>query len=168
MTESPPPVSFDERVRALAPLRLSSVQTEFIVTVALHGGYCLQRQYDAFVGHRHGQVASDFFSRLLSSRLATRIQVARHRGFIYHLHAKPLYRALHQVDNRNRRRASSAYIARKLMVLDYVLATQPRAWPGYWRCRATRYRRLLTDLKRWRWCQRSSPTPCCSILACPN
>jgi hypothetical protein len=122
------PVPFDERVLALAPLRLSSVQTEFIVTVALHGGYCLQRQYDAFVGHRHGQVASDFFSRLTSTGLAHRLQLARHRGFIYHLHAKALYRALRQVDNRNRRRASSAYIARKLMILDYVLATQPRAW----------------------------------------
>lgn len=121
-------MAFDERVRALAPIGLSRLQTEFVVTVALHGGYCLQRQYNAFAGLRHGQVAHDFFSRLIASRLATRIQLARHRGYIYHLRAKALYRALRQVDNRNRRSASAAQIARKLMILDYVLTTQPRAW----------------------------------------
>lgn len=121
-------MTFEERVRAIESIGLPRRQTEFLVTVALHGGYCLQRQYDAFVGRRHGQVACDFFERLVTSRLATRLQLARHRGFIYHLHAKGLYRMLGQVDNRNRRRASAAHIARKLMVLDYVLATPSRHW----------------------------------------
>ena len=121
-------VAFDDRVRALEPLRLARRQTEFVVTVALHGGYCLQRQYDAFVSRPHGQVACNFFDRLMEERLATRIQMARHRGYIYHLHAKGLYRALGQEDNRNRRSASAAQIARKLMVLDYVLATDSREW----------------------------------------
>lgn len=121
-------ITFDERVRALAPIGLSRLQTEFVVIVALHGGYCLQRQYDEFVGLRHGQVAHDFFSRLIATRLAMRLQLARHRGYIYHLRAKALYRAIGQVDNRNRRRASSAQIARKLMILDYILSTEPREW----------------------------------------
>ena len=119
---------FSDRVQALAPIGLSRLQTEFVVIVALHGGYCLQRQYDKFIGLRHGQTTHDFFNRLIASRLATRLQLARHRGYIYHLRAKALYRAIGQVDNRNRRRASSAQIARKLMILDYVLTTQPREW----------------------------------------
>ena len=122
------PLPFVERVQTLAPIGLPRRQTEFVVTVALHGGYCLQRQYDAFVGRRHGQVASDLFDRLITQRLATRVRLARHRGYIYHLHAKGLYRALGQEDNRNRRRASVAQIARKLMVLDYVIATPTREW----------------------------------------
>ena len=121
-------MTFDERVCALQGIGLPRRQTEFLVTVALHGGYCLQRQYDAFTGRAHGQIASDFFDRLVSWRLATRVQFARHRGAIYHLHAKALYRAIGQADNRNRRQAASAHIARKLMVLDYVLATRARQW----------------------------------------
>ena len=121
-------IAFEERIRRLEPLRLARRQTEFVVTVALHGGYCLQRQYDAFVSRSHGQVACDFFDRLIAERLATRIQIARHRGYIYHLRAKGLYRALGQEDNRNRRSTSAAQIARKLMVLDYVLATESREW----------------------------------------
>jgi hypothetical protein len=124
----PGAITFEERVQMLAPIGLPRRQTEFVVTVALNGGYCLQRQYDAFVGRRHGQVASDLFDRLITQRLATRVRLARHRGYIYHLHAKGLYRALGQEDNRNRRRASAAQIARKLMVLDYVIAAPNREW----------------------------------------
>ena len=121
-------MAFEERVRALQSIGLPPRQTEFLVTVALHGGYCLQRQYDAFTGRAHGQITCDFFERLVSCQLATRVQFARHRGAIYHLHAKALYRAIGQGDNRNRRSTTTAYIARKLMVLDYVLATRSRQW----------------------------------------
>lgn len=121
-------MTFEERVRALHGIGLPRRQAEFLVTVALHGGYCLQRQYDAFTGRAHGQIACDFFDRLVSWQLATRVHFARHRGAIYHLHAKALYRAIGQADNRNRRPATSAHIARKLMVLDYVLATRARHW----------------------------------------
>ena len=38
-------MTFDERVRALAPLGFSERQTRFLVTVALHSGFCLRRHY---------------------------------------------------------------------------------------------------------------------------
>jgi hypothetical protein len=47
---------------------------------------------------------------------------------VYHVHAKPLYRSLDQDDNRNRRAVSPALIARKLMVLDYVLTVPASEW----------------------------------------
>ena len=53
---------------------------------------------------------------------------SRTAGRVYHLRAKPLYRALDQSDNRNRRAVSPALIARKLMVLDYVLTVPPEEW----------------------------------------
>jgi hypothetical protein len=37
-------MTFDERVTALAPLGFTPRQTRFLVTAALHGGYCLRRQ----------------------------------------------------------------------------------------------------------------------------
>ena len=38
-------MTFIERVQALAPLGFSDVQTRFLVTVALHSGFCLRRHY---------------------------------------------------------------------------------------------------------------------------
>lgn len=168
------PITFDERVRTLAPIGLRRRQTEFVVTVALHGGYCLQRQYDAFVGRRHGQVGSDLFDRLITRRLATRVQLARHRGYIYHLHSKGLYRALGQEDNRNRRRASAAQIARKLMALDYVIATPTREWlateDDKVTALTTRFNVPMVDLPRRRYRSlgdRQAPTFRCFVNKLP-
>jgi hypothetical protein len=36
--------TIDARVRALDPWRLTPRQARFVVTVALHSGYCLRRQ----------------------------------------------------------------------------------------------------------------------------
>ena len=43
-------MTFDDRVRALEPLGFSERQTRFLVTVALHSGFCLRRHYMAFAG----------------------------------------------------------------------------------------------------------------------
>ncbi len=121
-------MTFDERVRALRPLGLSPRQTGFIVTVALHGGYCVRRQYDAFAGRAHGQIVCDFFEGLVTRELMHRIVYQPNRSHVYHLQSTPLYAALGQRDNRNRRVASPAKIARKLMVLDYVLTMPGAEW----------------------------------------
>jgi hypothetical protein len=121
-------VTFEERVHALEPLGLTPRQTRFVVTVALHGGYCLRRQYQAFAGVSYGSVVRDFLDALVSRQLATRFSYRRNRGHLYHLHATALYRALQQDDNRNRRAASPAQIARKLMLLDYVLSQSDVEW----------------------------------------
>lgn len=122
-------MTFDERVAALAPLGLPPRQTAFVVTVALHGGYCLRRQFDAFIGcRRGGMVGRALFAALLDRGLATAIRYRGDAGSVYHLHAKPLYRALDQDDNRNRRVVSAPLMARKLMVLDYVLSQSSAEW----------------------------------------
>jgi hypothetical protein len=121
-------MTFDERVRALAPLGFSERQTRFLVTVALHGGFCLRRQYMEFAGLQYGAGVRDFLDRLMARKLATRFDFRRDRGHVYHLHASALYDAIGQPDNRNRRTASAALIARKLMVLDYVLAHRHVDW----------------------------------------
>jgi hypothetical protein len=122
-------MTFADRVAALAPLGLPPRQTAFVATVALHGGYCLRRQFDTFVGcRRGGMVGRSLFATLVDRGLATTIRYRGDAGCVYHLHAKPLYRALNQDDNRNRRVVSPASIARKLMVLDYVLSQPSADW----------------------------------------
>jgi hypothetical protein len=121
-------MTFDDRVRALEPLGFTPRQTRFMVTVALHSGYCLRRQYSAFAGVAYGKNVCDFLDRLVERQLAQCFTQRADRGLIYHLQARALYRALGEDDNRNRRKASAALIARKIMVLDYVLAHSETQW----------------------------------------
>jgi|CXWK01.1.fsa_nt_gi hypothetical protein len=121
-------MTFDERVRALEPLRLTERQARFVVTVALHSGYCLRRQYMAFAGLRYGRVVRHFLDHLVARQLAVRERCRADRGYLYHLQARSIYRALGQEDNRNRRAASLAAIGRKLMLLDFVIAHPDAEW----------------------------------------
>jgi hypothetical protein len=121
-------MTFEERVHALNVLGLTDRQTRFVVTVALHSGFCLRRQYGAFAGVAYGKNVRDFLDGLVARRIATRLTCERNRGHVYHLHAKSLYRALHQDENRNRRTLGLALIARKLMLLDFVLGEASGEW----------------------------------------
>ena len=96
--------------------------------VALHSGYCLRRQYLTFAGLQYGKNVREFLDGLVTRGLATRFAYRRDRGYLYHLSARSLYRAIDQEENRNRRHTSPALIARKLMVLDYVLGHHEREW----------------------------------------
>lgn len=121
-------MTFDERLRALESLRLTPRQTRFVATVALHSGYCLRRQYMAFAGLQYGKVVREFLDGLVARRLAVRIAYRTDRGFLYHMHARSIYRALQQDDNRNRRTTSPALIGRKLMMLDFVIGEPDAEW----------------------------------------
>jgi hypothetical protein len=60
--------------------------------------------------------------------LALRFTYRVDRGNVYHLHARSIYRALQQDENRNRRVAGPALFARKLMLLDLVLSEPGVEW----------------------------------------
>ena len=121
-------MTFTERVQALEPLGLTPRQTRFVVTLALHGGYCLRRHYATFAGLRYGRHVREFLDGLVARRLARRTQYRADRGYLYHLHAKAVYRAIDQPENRNRRTASPALIAQRLMLLDHVLREPADEW----------------------------------------
>src|SRR5207302_10646368 len=92
-----------DRIDAIAAFGFTPRQARFLVTVALHGGYCLRRQYEAFAGIRYGKNVRAFLDRLVAVGLADRFQGRPDRGHVYHIHGRSLYGALGQEENRNRR-----------------------------------------------------------------
>jgi hypothetical protein len=121
-------VTFEQRVDAVAAMGFDRRRAQFLALVALHSGYCLRRQYAEFTGVVYGKNVRDFLDHLVKLGVARRLTFRRDRGHIYHLFARSIYSALQQQDNRNRRHASPALIARKLMLLDFVLLQPDREW----------------------------------------
>src|SRR5206468_12216986 len=111
-------MTLNDRINAVAGFGFTARQARFLVTVALHSGYCLRRQYEAFAGIQYGKNVRDFLDGLVTAGVATRFTGRADRGHVYHLRARTLYRALGDEDNRHRRVASAAHLARKRMVLD--------------------------------------------------
>jgi len=121
-------MTFHERVDAVTRLRFTSRQAQFLVTVALHSGYCLRRQYEALAGIRYGKNVRAFLDGLVTRGIAERFTARADRGHVYHVHSRALYRLIGEPESRNRRSVSAAYIARKLMLLDVVIARPDVRW----------------------------------------
>ena len=118
----------DERVRAIAELGFTDRQARFLVTVMLHSGVCLLRQYSAFASIVHGQKTRKFFDKLVRRGYVTAYACRHNRGHVYHVDWKPLYRIIDEPDSRFRRPMSAAAVIQNLMVLDAVVATGAGSW----------------------------------------
>ena len=84
-------MTFAERVQAVAKKGFTDRQAGFLVTVMLHSGVCISRQYCAYARIVRGQKVFDFFASLVAKRFATLYSAAHRRAHIYHVHSKPLY-----------------------------------------------------------------------------
>ena len=60
-------------------------------------------------------------ARKLAANQHCRATAYRHERLVYHLSAKPLYDALGEPDNRNRREHQPSTVKNKVMALDFVL-----------------------------------------------
>ena len=97
-----------ERADVLVRFGLTERQARFLATVMLHSGVFVGRQYAAFARITHGQKVHDFIERLLVRRFVTAIELgSTGRTRIFHVHHKPLYAAIGEPDNRNRRRVTA-------------------------------------------------------------
>jgi hypothetical protein len=128
------------RVAAVAGFGFTERQARFLVTVMVHSGVFLERQYCAFAGISHGQKSHDLAAKLTARRFATAIAPGRlHQGRLFHIHYKPLYEAIGEPDNRHRKTVSLGRMIERLMILDGVLADRNYTWLGI-RGRSSRLR----------------------------
>lgn len=121
-------MTFQERVRAVAAFGFTERQAGFLTTVMLHSGVCLGRQYCAYAGIVRGQKMHDLFSFLTVNRFATPYPDATRRTLVYHVHAKPLYQAIGEPNNRNRKPITLGRAMERLMLLDAVVACRELSW----------------------------------------
>jgi hypothetical protein len=119
-----------EQIRAVAKLGFTERQAGFLVTVLVHAGVCVGRQYCVYARIVRGQKVHDFFSTLVAKKFATPYTSAHRGARLYHVQGKTLYSAVGEPDNRNRRPATLARAVERLMLLDAVLAESGLRWLG--------------------------------------
>jgi hypothetical protein len=91
--ERPTPMTHVERVAEIkGRFGFTERQAGFLVTVMLHAGVCLARQYCAFARIKYGEPMRTFFQTLEARRFVTPQTCAHGRARLFHLHYKPLYR----------------------------------------------------------------------------
>lgn len=78
-------MTFDERVTAVSELGFTTRQVRFLVTLMLHGGVCVPKQYARFAGTAYGHKVNMFFDRLVSLRYAVRCRCVHNRAACYHV-----------------------------------------------------------------------------------
>ena len=117
------------RVMALSDVvGFTQRQREFLVTVMVHAGCFLERQYCTFIGTARGKNSREFVARLVARGFARAIEPGpARRGRLYHVHHKPLYEAIGNPDDRNRRLHSIGRMVERVMILDAVLGDR-RCW----------------------------------------
>lgn len=121
-------MTWEQRVGQVRLHGFTDRQAAFLVTVMLHAGVCVGRQYCAFAGIPHGRKVCDFFESLVTRGYATARPCGHPRARLFHVHHKPLYRAVGETDNRYRRPTTLPRAVERLMVLDAVLAERDRTW----------------------------------------
>jgi len=138
-----------EPARAIEAFGLTERQSRFLVTVMLHSGVFVGRQYTAFAGITYGRKVHDFIEKLLARRFVTAIRLGpKGRTRLFHVHHKPLYAAIGEPDNRNRRSVTFDRTIERLMILDGVIADPSVTWLGAERDKRRYFKERLGDMLR--------------------
>ncbi|AMY12483.1 hypothetical protein LuPra_05759 [Luteitalea pratensis] len=118
----------DSRIDAMVNEGFTQRQAAFVVTVMLHAGVCMVRQYCAFAGIAHGHNAREFFARLVERRIATPYAALHARARLYHIHHRRLYTAIGEPHSRFRKPLPAGRAMERLMILDAVPAPPSIPW----------------------------------------
>jgi hypothetical protein len=121
-------MTLDERVQAVAQVGFTERQARFLVTVMLHAGVCVPRQYARFCGLVHGQKTRKFFAKLVRLGFAAEHDCRHNRARLYHLHQKALYRRIGEADSRFRRPLTLGLAIQRLMLLDAIVESPELVW----------------------------------------
>jgi hypothetical protein len=76
-------MQFEDRANAVAKFGFTARQARFLVTVMLHSGVCLQRQYATFARIVLGEKTRRFFAKLVRLRYASASSCRHNRGHVY-------------------------------------------------------------------------------------
>jgi len=121
-------MTFNERVAAVSEFGFTIRQARFIVTVMLHGGVCVPRQYARFGGIAYGHKVNVFFDKLVRMRYAVGCRCVHNRAAVYHVCHAALYRAIGEPHNRNRKPVPASRVVERLMLLDAVISHADLDW----------------------------------------
>lgn len=121
-------MTFDERVKAVSEFGFTTRQAGFLVTVMLHGGICVPRQYARFAGTSYGHKVNLLFDKLVSTRYAVRCRCVHNRAAVYHVRHEPLYRAIGEPHSRNRKPVPASRVVERLMLMDAVILHPEFVW----------------------------------------
>jgi hypothetical protein len=121
-------LTFDDRVKAVAEFGFTDRQARFLVTVMLHAGVCVPRQYARFAGTAYGHNVTEFFDKLVQHGFATACACLHNRAQLYHVRHQALYRAIGQPQSRYRRPVSGRQAIERVMLLDGVLTGPELVW----------------------------------------
>ncbi len=116
-----------EQISSLRGFGYNEREAAFLAVAALHSGYFLRRQYCAFIGTGFGYPDKLFIDRALELRHVREISL-RYRRKLYSIQSRPLFEALGEIDNRNRRLHEPQTIKARLMSLDYILGKLDASW----------------------------------------
>jgi hypothetical protein len=117
----------EERLVNLQSLGYTERESQFLMGAALHSGYFLRRQYCAATNRRLGKTIDNFIKKLRADRHIKDLDL-RYRRKVYSLCSKPLFDALGEPENRNRRQHDAQTIKARLMGFDYVLSRRDVRW----------------------------------------
>src|SRR3954465_8307656 len=118
----------EDRIKAIEEFGFTSRQARFLVTVLLHAGVCVPRQYATFAGTAYGHNVTRFFDRLVQRGYATASHCLHNRAALYHIHHQALYRAIGQPHSRYRRPVAARQAIDRLMILDAVITNPELVW----------------------------------------
>jgi hypothetical protein len=121
-------VTAEERVKVIAAFGFTERQARFLVTVMLHAGVCVPRQYVTFAGTAYGHNVTKFFDRLIQRSYATATDCLHNRAALFHVHHQALYRAIGQPESRYRRPMSARQAIDRVMMLDGVMTNPGLVW----------------------------------------
>jgi hypothetical protein len=121
-------MTFNERVKAVTEFGFTTRQARFLVTVMLHGGVCVPRQYARFAGIAYGHKVNVFFDKLVRMRYAVGCRCVHNRAAVYHVRHQPLYRAIGVPHSRNRKPVPASRVVERLMLLDAVISHSDLDW----------------------------------------
>jgi len=123
-------MTFDDRSEAVAQIGFTERQARFLVTVMLHSGVCVPRQYATFAGIVHGQKTRKFFVKLVRLGYASMYDCRHNRARMYHVNQRALYKAIGESDSRLRRPLTMSHAIQRLMVLDAIVEDPDLVWLG--------------------------------------